>query len=272
MTPFYCKCLRVKVTKEESVYIKISEPFENLLKEMFPQSEIEWNIPNIYYEKIDDSIKVYSDNELEQFFDLNNFWDIMFVIEEYVQTKFAKLALHGGAIAKGNNAIAFVQARKKGKSTLVRALLSNKEYHYISDDLLLVKKNTIAGVASPIRVRDKLEDVFKSNGKYIGSTIDETGEVRNIFVPYNERKVGYIKLLAIVLPQYSLEGKNTINTIKGTKKFLGILQNLKEYYSVDYTYNEIVDLCNQVSVYCLEYSDINFAQKEVAKIWRNEYE
>lgn len=258
-----CRCLVLKITQNDELSIQLSEPYESILLKMFPQGDIDYRKPNIVYKAEREGVRFYSDDAHIQFVEQSNFFDIMFIIEEYVQAKYEKVVLHGGAIAKDNRALAIIQSRKKGKSTLLRSLLVKNEYCYVADDFLLLHKDEIAGIASPIRVRKKLEGIIECNGKYIGNMVDETGEIRNIFVPNNVRLVGFVKLACIILPTYSEIGDNYSVKLSGMQKFLKIMINVKEYISVQKVYEQISYLCNSIPAYELYYSDINFAIQEI---------
>ena len=262
-----CRCMVLKITQKDELSIELSEPYDGILLKMFPQCNIDYRKPNISYKTEGNNIRFYSDDIHIQFVEQSDFFDIMFVIEEYIQIKYKRIVLHGGAIANNNKAVAIIQSRKKGKSTLLRGLLMRDEYYYIADDFLLLCKDEIAGIASPIRVRKKLEGIIEENGKYIGNMVDETGEIRNIFVPNNTILEGFVKLACIILPTYADSGDNSFIKLSGMEKFLKVLANVKGFESVQSTYEEISYLCNSIPVYELYYSDINYAIEKIALIW-----
>lgn len=257
------KCLEIKIAEGHSLCIKLAEPYEGLLLEMFPQGSITYRVPNISYEKGKTGVKFFADDESIQFVEQDNFFDIMFIIEEYVQKKYNSIVLHGGAIVKNDKAIVIIQSRKRGKTTLLRGLLADNKCFYVSDDVLLLNKDKIAGIAAPMRVREKLEDIIKCNGKYIGSMMDESGEQRNIFVPNNLISERFMKISCIILPSYSNNGENYFIELSGIQKFIKVLENVKEYKNIQHVYREISYLCNFISVYEIHYSDIGFAIEKI---------
>lgn len=261
------QCIEVKVTELFSLYIELKAPCSQDLIHMFPRSEIKMKIPNIWYEKSDE-YRFYSDINGLEFISQKSIYDIMFIIEDYIQNRFNNIVLHGGAIAYKDMAIAFIQSRRSGKSTLIRALLANDEYKYISDDLIIYDDGKIAGVALPIRVRNKLENKINSTGQYIGEIKDEIGETRNIYVPRNEIRSEFTKLNSIILPKYVDECKNDIIELTGTEKFMSILNNVKDYSNTRELYDGLIEMAGKTKVFELRYHDIDFAEKEVMKLWK----
>lgn len=262
-----CMCLEMKVTEKEKLYIGLSVLYADILLEMFPKSKVMDAIPNIWYKAVEKGIIFFSDLDEICAVECENIFDIMFVIEDYVQLKQKKLTLHGGAIAYENKAIVFIQSRKSGKSTLIRALLNKYEYEYISDDILFYDDKCVAGLAMPIRVRDKLDNIVGEMGKYVGEMLDEDGEVRNIYVPQNTIRVGFTKIVAMVLPRYVSEEINQINELKGSYKVMKILTNIKEYHSMENLFYELVEMVRGIHVYELLYHDIVYARREIKKLW-----
>lgn len=260
------QCIELSITTQFSIYIELKDPFVVELIRMFPESKVKMEIPNIWYEKLED-IAFYCDIDGIEFVNQENIYDIMFIIEEYVQKRFREIILHGGAIAYKDMAIAFIQSRKSGKSTLIRALLADEEYEYISDDLLIYKEGKIAGVALPIRVRDKLENTINSTGFFVGSMKDESGETRNIYVPRNHFRTEFTPLKSIILPKYDSKAENEIIELTGSKKVMSILTNVKEYSDMGELYNQLVDMARRIKIYELRYNHIEFAEKEIRKLW-----
>lgn len=263
-----CRCVEIPITDEEKVYIHCNVVIEEKIQRMFPNGKMIRMVPDISIEFINGEYvfeSVYKDvGGVEK-----NLYDIMFVIEELIQKKYSYLVLHGGAIAKENEAIAFIQARKAGKSTLIRGVLSNKQYSYVSDDLLLMSENKIAGVGLPIRVRDKLEGVISSEGTYIDRYVDEAGEIRNIYVPNSIYSIGFKKVSAMVIPFYGAEFDNSIRLINGIEKIIRVINNVKEYRSVSFLYDELIRICNGISIYEIRYSNIEFVQQVLSGLWRD---
>lgn len=261
------KCLEIRVTEQENVCIELREPYENVVLQMIPGGKVVDAIPNIWYVPEGNEVSFFCDKEEVFCVEKANIFDLMFVVENYIESQCKLLILHGGAIAYNNRAIAFIQSRKSGKSTLIRGLLNDADYEYISDDLLLYRNKELAGVALPIRVRDKLEKIVECNGQYIGAMLDESGEDRNIYVPTNQVKTGFTKMSAIVLPQYVSENCNEIKEIKGTQKVVSILKNIKEYQNMDFLYSSMVEMAQTIPLYELRYHDMKFAKKALRELW-----
>lgn len=262
-----CRCIKVEISTSEMIYVKLGTQYENILCNMFPYSSIVECIPNIGYEPHGELVDFSWDLDKTYYNSQENIFDIMFAIEDYAMYKFGKMVFHGGAIAYEDKAIIFIQSRKSGKSTLIRALLGCSDYQYVSDDLLLYDNKCVAGVALPIRVRNKLEEIIKVDGKYIGEMIDESGELRHIFVPSSQVHTGYTKIAAIVLPKYQNK-LNSIDELKGVDKVSKLLTNIKEYTNMENLYNQIADIANTIPVYSLQYYDTEFAKEEIFKLWK----
>lgn len=115
------KCIELKITKDEKVYIELRAPYEDIILKMLPASEVVDSVPNIWYESFDNKVSFFCDME-SLYCDKNaNIFDIMFVIEDYIKARYNFLFLHGAALACNEQSLAFIQSRKSGKSTLIRA-------------------------------------------------------------------------------------------------------------------------------------------------------
>ena len=93
---------------------------------------------------------------------------------------------HGAAIAKGGKAFLFLAPTSVGKTTLT-SFLVNKGFSYITDDCILLEKNTFFTIpySTPMMLREGGKKVLNKNGISFEclSPLDNGIDVRYSYIP-----------------------------------------------------------------------------------------
>lgn len=189
--------------------------------------------------------------------------DIMYANRCYNEKIFA---IHGAAVEFNGGGYLFVAATTSGKTTLT-AYLVNKGFGYITDDCILLEKETfnIFPFTTPIHLRGGGFDILKSLGaepkEY--SFLDDISIKRYIYAPTNSiNKPLPIKKIFFI---ERTECKNRIEKMSTNEKITALLKSPITEYKMNVDFLNFISKLSTLSCEKLYYSDMDF----VAKVIKN---
>ncbi len=173
--------------------------------------------------------------------------------------------LHGGVIAKDNQAYCVIAPTMTGKSTFI-TYFSLNGYDYLADDYIFVdrEKNTITPLPLPVSLRDTtvLGDLL--NGYYAVSGHNELrGEQNTLVSLYKDSKIAY-SLDKILFIQRG--AGNTLRLLNKGELYKTLLFNMKNALALDRECIAVGNFIDNVCGYWLSYNDFEYVAKCINSI------
>lgn len=151
---------------------------------------------------------------------------IHLILTSFLKSLENKIILHGAALETPKGAICFIGKSREGKSTITMCLLQeNKQYRYITDDIIVLINGQIIPFPKPIFIRDfdtwlNLKDVA-AKGKFINEGVE-----RYWYLPQNITKKEKLKITRIIKITRTLNEDFNYLSLHSGEAFKALLFNL----------------------------------------------
>lgn len=194
-------------------------------------------------------------------FALRKIEDIMYENRQYAQSIFA---LHGGAVEFEGGAYLIVAPTTSGKTTLT-AYLASKGFGYITDDCILLNKNSIKihPFNTPIHLRGGGYDVLKKLNCLPENLelLDDISIKRYVYTPKNcITEPLPLKKIFFITRTENLNLSEKMNTVE---KMTALLKSPITEYKIDSDYLAFISRLAKVPCERLYYCDMNFVSEVI---------
>lgn len=169
-------------------------------------------------------------------------------------------ALHGAALEKGGKVYLFLASSGTGKTTLTSYLI-NKAFNYITDDCILIDKNTlmVTPQTTPLQLRNGGLKILNDLGIEFPNieNLEENGIIhRYSFSPANcvdeEKKINTIFFIN------RTEDCNSLNKISSIEKNKLLLKSSITQYEVNTENLIFISKLSKIDAYQLSFKDLDY--------------
>jgi len=186
------------------------------------------------------------------------------------------LAIHAGAVSKGDQCILLPAVSGSGKSTLTAALL-NEGYNYCTDDLVILSKDTLRIRSVPVSLGIKagswpiLATLFPIIDELPTFTRMDNKQVRYLPPPANALNNDHKKSYAvkhIVFPSYNANVPMNISPVSTSDSLCRLTEagyDVGGHLEISHVDN-LVEWVSGMTCYTLEYNNLSDAISEIKKL------